>query len=761
MTQIEQADPFNDGYRLIDGTQLNDQLANPSWSIAPNFVATPGGTVSNSARIVSTVTQVTTAATPNSGVLLPQALPGRIFMIINESINPIIVYGDGDSTLNGFPGNVGIAQQASEASYYVAVQVKQWYKLDFFPVGFPNMYMLNILDIPTLRLWANPPASSPAIIALVYNNVIGDGGGLFYLDVSDNTTPDNGTTVIVDAVGNRWKREIVSGGYIGNTPAGFVTSNTSQGAINQIITQVSSVPSITALRGRTPFANTWVEMTGYFAAGDGGGGMFYGVVGAAPGTYVDDGGSIVVPTGGNGSSAWILLIQDQVSVLQFGADKTGVAESTAAFTAAQAVSNNIYVPKGVFLLDRFEHLSGKNFFGDGPTQSIVLQKETNRQAWWAVASAVTSPPTYLQTCKISGILFAGKTGSTVATVVIQADPPYAIFDCDFEIYGQNGYHTLEVTCSANAVYNCRFNVSQRNNFTGIVPNIGSTNTGVITNGGVYNYWTVRISGAQNGRAFYDGSWSSTFDIVTTGEMQFIGQQCTLLNPTVEGWEGSNGTLGAIVILGTAFTVISGAVIGVTNAQSGGYAVYLNGGTPGWFCEIFGFRAIDVGGAVPNRPIQLGSDQSGVITNFVSSCPEKIESYTPYANMAKWSFLGGPTVTATNLASNTRSAPVFVATATYNIDQSFPTKGQLDNTIICTSSGTGAYNEINLPSGAIYDGRLLTFVTTYVGPAGVKAVAPDSVNRYGSVGLDILPTAAVGSSVTIQYDYATDTWFAIG
>jgi polygalacturonase len=39
------------------------------------------------------------------------------------------------------------------------------------------------------------------------------------------------------------------------------------------------------------------------------------------------------------------------NVLDFGADPTGVADSTAAFLAAMTAASNIYVPEGTYCVD--------------------------------------------------------------------------------------------------------------------------------------------------------------------------------------------------------------------------------------------------------------------------------------------------------------------------------------------------------------------------------------------------------------------------
>lgn len=76
------------------------------------------------------------------------------------------------------------------------------------------------------------------------------------------------------------------------------------------------------------------------------GGLFVAKTGAAPGTYSDDGsafcGTIFIPTGGNGSTAWARDYNDGLNVTWFGA-VGGNIDNTATFTAAFAAGKNIIV----------------------------------------------------------------------------------------------------------------------------------------------------------------------------------------------------------------------------------------------------------------------------------------------------------------------------------------------------------------------------------------------------------------------------------
>lgn len=103
---------------------------------------------------------------------------------------------------------------------------------------------------------------------------------------------------------------------------------------------VPVIPTIQILRTFTGRPTT-VTVACYAAVGDGGGGTFRLVTTGGP--YVDNGGTIIVPTGGDGSSAWIRKYSGGVCVSWFGAVGEGAVESSqiaAALLAGAGTSVN-------------------------------------------------------------------------------------------------------------------------------------------------------------------------------------------------------------------------------------------------------------------------------------------------------------------------------------------------------------------------------------------------------------------------------------
>jgi len=128
------------------------------------------------------------------------------------------------------------------------------------------------------------------------------------------------------------------------TSVRITTSQIANLAGGQSSSSTNFVANIAALRILTVTVGVNVIVGGYYADGDGGGGFFYGVKGAAPGTYVENYGTIIVPTGGDGSSAWLRVPAESMTLAQFGAKGDGTTDDHAAIQAAlNAAGNNMTV----------------------------------------------------------------------------------------------------------------------------------------------------------------------------------------------------------------------------------------------------------------------------------------------------------------------------------------------------------------------------------------------------------------------------------
>jgi hypothetical protein len=112
------------------------------------------------------------------------------------------------------------------------------------------------------------------------------------------------------------------------------------------------INSVQNLRDSNITTDTYVQC--HTAEGDGGHGFFRYVFGAAPGTYTDNNGTVIVPTGGNGSAAWLREYSGEIDITWFGAVNYGETDNTEAIqaainAAASAGGGVISIPPGSYV----------------------------------------------------------------------------------------------------------------------------------------------------------------------------------------------------------------------------------------------------------------------------------------------------------------------------------------------------------------------------------------------------------------------------
>jgi hypothetical protein len=123
------------------------------------------------------------------------------------------------------------------------------------------------------------------------------------------------TSYILDLLGIRYPKadgaSLPQTSTINFTPPLTAVYNASTGEIDVGSNSLDDVhDAMTDLRAIAP-VNGMLEYTASFSElGDGGGGTWRGVTGAAPGTYTHNGGTVIVPSGGNGSAAWLREYDD-------------------------------------------------------------------------------------------------------------------------------------------------------------------------------------------------------------------------------------------------------------------------------------------------------------------------------------------------------------------------------------------------------------------------------------------------------------------
>lgn len=130
------------------------------------------------------------------------------------------------------------------------------------------------------------------------------------------------------------------------------------------------VATISALRLKQPVVGAGTATLGYYAVGDGGSNLYYGAQ-STPGTYVDNGITIIVPTGGDGSLAWLTATQ-QLNLLQAGAHCDGSTNDATVFNSLLALTNYALVPPKTCAITSTIFIPQNGYVTGYGKQSVVL-----------------------------------------------------------------------------------------------------------------------------------------------------------------------------------------------------------------------------------------------------------------------------------------------------------------------------------------------------------------------------------------------------
>lgn len=135
-----------------------------------------------------------------------------------------------------------------------------------------------------------------------------------------------------------------------------------------IMDKVKNVASLRGITGDSGYG--YIHLQSHTTSGDGGQGEFRWVSGASAGTYVDNNGTIIVPTGGDGSAAWLRVYTGAVNVRWFGATGNGTTDDTVAIQAAidslSTTGGRVYLTRGRYKVTSTIRLGvGIEFYGDG------------------------------------------------------------------------------------------------------------------------------------------------------------------------------------------------------------------------------------------------------------------------------------------------------------------------------------------------------------------------------------------------------------
>lgn len=119
--------PFSDGYRLINGTTLNRQLADDIVSSQDGITAFAGGGVTNAVQLTAGISRVTTVTNANDSVKLRKAVAGSSVVVDNDGANNLSIYPSGTDQIEDSTSAVTIVP--GEDATFVCPAAGKWYQL--------------------------------------------------------------------------------------------------------------------------------------------------------------------------------------------------------------------------------------------------------------------------------------------------------------------------------------------------------------------------------------------------------------------------------------------------------------------------------------------------------------------------------------------------------------------------------------------------------------------------------------------------------
>jgi hypothetical protein len=237
------------------------------------------------------------------------------------------------------------------------------------------------------------------------------------------------------------------------------------------------------------------------------------------------------------------------NILDFGADPTGVADSTAAIQAAQQASKYVYCPPGDYSIAGLRIYDQVNLFGGGYENTRFLQRDPNQPAINCLSDATVGQ---LLSLRLENFGVVGHASATVAAVKIEALGIFAIYRSHFDMIISQSYQALNMQAyTASNVFYCTFRMDI----------VGTQTTSVVLNGGVYNIYDFFIVTSATGRVIEHGGFNNTFTrLITDGQIVCTGQNITYLNLSLEELPVTPPTPYGIVLQGFNQVLITPTVI---------------------------------------------------------------------------------------------------------------------------------------------------------------------------------------------------------
>lgn len=210
--------------------------------------------------------------------------------------------------------------------------------------------------------------------------------------------------------------------------------------------------------------------TGYYAAGDGGGGVYY--LDSADVTSADNGGTIIVAVDGG---RWKLAESGLVSARQFGAKGNGSTNDNAAIAAAVAALNEgtiktLYFPAGRYVVNTTFTITanGVSIVGDGARTSTLVQT-TNVDTLIFTSPTPSSMDTNLGrisdiTMRDIGVDYGSITAPTGGRALVLVRPTRSRFS---NIHIPNVYRGIDISGGGGDIFFSNLTIAGAYSWSGV------------------------------------------------------------------------------------------------------------------------------------------------------------------------------------------------------------------------------------------------------------------------------------------------------
>jgi hypothetical protein len=489
------------------------------------------------------------------------------------------------------------------------------------------------------------------------------------------------------------------------------------------------------------------------------GGYTTGSVGYRLKQLISSVGSSLIGFIQSGTGAVARFVQDKlrenVSVIDFGADPSGISDSTSAFQAAitygQTTGYPIRIPAGTYKITSTLNVTASlTLVGDGVYKTSIKLASSSVVSAFAVAAPSNSALSveignFSLTCNAGSAIcdaFTLSTSATNAALVQSAFRDMRIFNVR---YGFN---------MSGVIYMSAFrNITVSGTGGGIVTAYGwyaYEATGQI----IYNSWDnceVTNTGPAAYSYYVTAAASQFRNITCDGVCYFAGAYSHMQGFSLEGIYSASVPSPYAIQLNQFQSLSDVAIINVPNSKCT-YGISMLGGA----ISINNVRFPDAGaGNQPNSPFALTAGGTGTISNvkFDRAVVNKLESYLSESVLNGYTFAACADITSRGVYAQGTWTPTFTSwtTAPSVISAQYTQVGRQVTATLYATGGVNNYNGI---------GGLPVAANATQGAAGV---INSSSNIPLYAGCSVIPGASAisGFNVTMTGAYwqLTVTYFA--